>query len=181
VRRRRHWTAASLALLLAASLAGCGDDPKKRSVGQQPLGGTPETAPPSPGGPIPFVAPTSPEPSSAIEGDLPPADRPGAGATGCPTPQQLVEAYRGHLRELGVTPGSYSVVRRSPCASGWASATLREGAGGQPFVVVLGPNIRGKVLAVVADGTDRDKGEPCAVAARSAAPEAIMGFCRSAT
>jgi hypothetical protein len=48
-----------------------------------------------------------------------------------------------------------------------------------PFVVVMGPNVRGKALAVVADGTDRDKGEPCAVAQRAAAPVAVLAFCRS--
>jgi hypothetical protein len=176
--RRRILTATTLAALAGLALTGCGDE-SKASVGQQPLGGTPEATLASPGAPLPSVTPPSPEPTSGVQGDLPAADRPAAGPTPCPTNQQIVDAYRKHLSELGVMPAAYAVGKRSPCASGWAASTLREGSG-PPFVVVVGPNIRGKALSVVADGTDRDKGEPCGVAARSGAPEAIVGFCRSA-
>jgi hypothetical protein len=161
------------ALVLAMLLAGCSSGEPER------LGGTPETAPPSAGGPLPTVTPPSPEPTYGIAGDQPPADKPGAGPRTCPTDAQIVAAYEQHLKELGVTATGYRLGRRSPCADGWAAATLSEGEGLPPFVVVVAPNVRGKALAVVADGTDRDKGEPCAVAQRAAAPAPVLTFCRS--
>jgi hypothetical protein len=173
---------AALVLVAGALLTGCGDGDKDKNAsgGVPPLGGTPESAPPSPGGPIPTVTPPSPEPSSDIVKDLPPAATPGPGPTPCPADGQIVTTYQQYLKGLGVTPPAYTLVKRSSCAAGWAAASLREGPDGPPFVVVVGPNIGGKKLSVVADGTDRDKGGPCDVAARSKAPAPVLSFCRSA-
>ncbi len=169
---------AATVALASMALGGTADEKSRDSASDKPLGGPAETALPKPGDPIPTVKPPSPEPSSGIAGDQPEPNKPGAGPRPCPTDAQVVSVYRDHLKGLGVAAGEYRLGKRSGCADGWVGATLTE-AGGQPFVVVIGPNIGGKPMAVVADGTDRDKGEPCSVAQRSAAPEPVLAFCRS--
>ena len=160
------------AVALALLLSGCASgEPKRIDAGSD--------APPSPGGPVPTVTPPTPEPTSGIAGDQPPPDKPGPGPRTCPTDAQVVAAYEQHLKDLGIVASGYRLGRRSPCSDGWAAATLSEGEGAPPFVVVLAPNMRGRDHAVVADGTDRDKGEPCAVAQRAAAPAPVLAFCRS--